>query len=51
MVLVSAILFLLAREGDTGFAYVGLIPAVVFWGLDGQPVARTATPVIAWCLR
>lgn len=35
VVLVSAILFLLAREGDTGFAYVGLIPAVVFRGLDG----------------
>ena len=34
-VLVSAILVLLAREEHIGFAYIGLVPVIAFWGLDG----------------
>ena len=35
VVLVSALLVLLAREGRIEFAYIGFVPALVFWGLDG----------------
>ena len=34
VVLVSAILFLATREGSGNVALIGLVPAVVFWGLD-----------------
>ncbi len=34
VVLVSAILFLAAREDADGIAFIGLVPVVVFWGLD-----------------
>ena len=34
VVLVSAILFLAAREDSGEAALIGLLPAVVFWGLD-----------------
>lgn len=33
--LVSALLVLLAREGQVEFAWIGFVPALVFWGLDG----------------
>ena len=35
VVLVSALLVLLAREGRVEFAYIGFVPTLVFWGLDG----------------
>ena len=35
VVLISAILVLLAREGCTEFVYIGFVPALVFWALDG----------------
>ena len=35
VVLVSALLVLLAREGPVEFAWVGFVPVLVFWGLDG----------------
>ena len=35
VVLVSALLVLLAREGRIEFAYIGFVPVLVFWGLDG----------------
>ena len=35
VVLVSALLVLLAREGRVEFAYIGFVPVLVFWGLDG----------------
>ena len=35
VILVSALLVLLAREGRVEFAWVGFVPALVFWGLDG----------------
>ena len=35
VVLVSALLLLLAREGSVEFAYIGFLPVLVFWGLDG----------------
>ena len=37
VVLVAAllILVLLAREGRIEFAYIGFVPVLVFWGLDG----------------
>ena len=35
VVLVSALLVLLAREGCVEFAYIGFVPVLVFWGLDG----------------
>ena len=35
VVLVSAFLVLLAREGRVEIAYIGFVPALVFWGLDG----------------
>ncbi len=35
VVLVSALLVLLAREGRLEFAYIGFVPVLVFWGLDG----------------
>ena len=34
VVLVSAILVLTVREGNGEAALIGLVPAVVFWGLD-----------------
>ena len=34
VVLVSAILFLAAREDSGEAALIGLVPALVFWGLD-----------------
>lgn len=35
VILVAALLFLLAREGRVEFAWIGLAPVLVFWGLDG----------------
>ena len=35
VVLVSAVLVLLARKESIGFVYVGFVPVLVFWGLDG----------------
>lgn len=35
VVLVSALLVVLAREGRVDFAYIGFVPTLVFWGLDG----------------
>ena len=35
VVLVSALLVVLAREGCVDFAYIGFVPALVLWGLDG----------------
>ena len=35
VVLVAAVLALLAREARVVFALVALVPAIVFWGLDG----------------
>ena len=35
VVLVAALFVLLAREGRIDFLYIGLIPVVFFWGLDG----------------
>ena len=35
VVLVSALLVLLAREGRVELSWVGLVPVLVFWGLDG----------------
>ena len=35
VVLVSALLVVLGREGCVDFAYIGFVPALVFWSLDG----------------
>lgn len=35
VVLVSALLVLLARKQRFEFAYIGYVPVLVFWGLDG----------------
>ena len=35
VVLVSALLVLLAREGRVEFAYIGFVPVLIFWGLNG----------------
>ena len=35
VVLVAALLVLLAREGRPDFLYIGLVPVLFFWGLDG----------------
>ena len=35
VILVSALLVLLVREGRTDLAWVGFVPVFVFWGLDG----------------
>ncbi|MCY4327662.1 MAG: hypothetical protein OXC53_08765 [Rhodobacteraceae bacterium] len=35
VILVSAILVLLIREGRTDLAWIGFVPVLVFWGLDG----------------
>ena len=35
VVLLSALLVLLAREGRIEIAYIGFVPVLVFWGLDG----------------
>ena len=35
VILVSALLVLLAREGRVEYTWIGLVPALVFWGLDG----------------
>ena len=35
VILVSALLVLLAREGRFEFTWIGFVPALVFWGLDG----------------
>lgn len=34
VVVISAILVLLAREGRIEFAYIGFVPTLIFWGLD-----------------
>lgn len=34
VVLVSALLILVSRQGGSSWALVGLIPTLVFWGLD-----------------
>lgn len=33
--LVAALLVLLAREGRIEFGYIGFVPVLIFWGLDG----------------
>ena len=35
VVLVAALFVLLAREGKIDFMYIGLVPVLFFWGLDG----------------
>jgi len=35
VILVSALLVLLIREGQVEFAYIGFVPVLVFWCLDG----------------
>ncbi len=35
VILVSALLVLLAREGRVEFTWIGFVPVLVFWGLDG----------------
>jgi len=35
VVLVSALLVLLVREGRSDLAFVGVVPVLAFWGLDG----------------
>ncbi len=35
VVLVSALLLLLAREGRLEFTWIGFTPVLAFWGLDG----------------
>ena len=35
VVLVAALFVLLAREGRIDFLYIGLVPVLFFWGLDG----------------
>ncbi len=35
VILVSALLVLLAREGRVEYTWIGFVPALVFWGLDG----------------
>ena len=35
VILVSALLVLLAREGRVEFAWIGFVPVLAFWGLDG----------------
>ena len=35
VILVSALLVVLAREGQAALAWIGFVPALVFWGLDG----------------
>ena len=35
VVLVAALFVLLAREGRIDFIYIGLVPVLFFWGLDG----------------
>lgn len=35
VVLVSALLVLLAKDDQIEFAYIGLVPTLVLWGLDG----------------
>lgn len=35
VILVSALLVLLAGEGRSDFTWIGLVPVLVFWGLDG----------------
>ena len=40
VVVVSALLILLAREGRIEFAYIGFVPVLVFWGLDGYFVRQ-----------
>ena len=34
VILVSALLVLLAREGRVEFTWIGIVPVLVFWGLD-----------------
>lgn len=40
VVLVSALLVLLTRDGRIEFAFIGLIPTFVLWGLDGYFLRR-----------
>ncbi len=35
VVLISALLVLLAKEDCVEFAYIGFLPVLIFWGLDG----------------
>ena len=35
VVLVAALFVLLAREGRVGLLFIGLVPTIFFWGLDG----------------
>ena len=35
VVLVSAVLVLVSRQGGGRWALIGLFPALIFWGLDG----------------
>ena len=35
VILVSALLALLIRENQAGLAWVGFVPVLIFWGLDG----------------
>ena len=35
VVLVAALFVLMARQGDTALAPIGLLPILAFWGLDG----------------
>jgi len=35
VILISALLVLLAREGQFDFAPIGFVPILIFWGLDG----------------
>ena len=35
VVLIAALFAILAREGRIEFAAVGLVPVIIFWGLDG----------------
>ncbi len=35
VILVSALLVLLVRENRVDLAWIGLVPVLVFWGLDG----------------
>ncbi len=35
VLLIAALLAVLAREGHIEFAPIGLVPVIIFWGLDG----------------
>lgn len=46
MVLVSALIVLLAREGRIEIAPVALGPVIVFWGLGGKDSEGVREPVV-----